>query len=66
MKDEEKAKGNQSSDDILAELNAHHEALIYTSPDIVYFKDIQGRNMVVNKAFEEFVDLKKSEIVGKT
>ncbi|MBI5039329.1 MAG: PAS domain S-box protein [Nitrospirae bacterium] len=66
MKDEEKAKGNQSSDDILAELNAHHEALIYTIPDIVYFKDIQGRNMVVNKAFEEFVDLKKSEIVGKT
>lgn len=66
MKDEEKAKGNQSSDDILAELNAHHEALIYTIPDIVYFKDIQGRNMLVNKAFEEFVGLKESEIVGKT
>ena len=32
MKDEEKAKGNQSSDDILAELNAHHEVLNTPSP----------------------------------
>src|SRR3990170_10781 len=66
MMDAEKDKTEQSSDDIMSELNAHHQTLIYTIPDIVYFKDIQGRNMVVNKAFEEFVGLKESEIVGKT
>jgi len=64
--DAEKDKTEQSSDDIMSELNAHHQTLIYTIPDIVYFKDIQGRNMVVNKAFEEFVGLKSAEILGKT
>src|SRR3989304_2542869 len=65
MMDAEKDKTEQSSDDIMSELNAHHQTLIYTIPDIVYFKDIQGRNMVVNKAFEEFVGLKSAEILGK-
>ncbi len=65
MMDEDKEKTEQPSDDILGELNAHHQTLIYTIPDIVYFKDIQGRNMVVNKAFEEFVGLKSAEIIGK-
>jgi len=64
--DAEKDKTEQFSDDIMSELNAHHQTLIYTIPDIVYFKDIQGRNMVVNKAFEEFVGLKSAEILGKT
>ena len=64
--DAEKDKTEQPSDDIMSELNAHHQTLIYTIPDIVYFKDIQGRNMVVNKAFEEFVGLKSAEILGKT
>ena len=66
MKDEDKTKGHPSPDDILADLSVHHQALIYTIPDIVYFKDIQGRNMLVNKAFEEFAGLKESGIVGKT
>src|SRR3990172_9493866 len=66
MKDEDKTKGQQPADDILGELNVHHQALIYTIPDIVYFKDIQGRNILVNKAFEEFAGLKESWIVGKT
>src|SRR3990172_9739116 len=66
MKDEDKTRGHPSPDDILADLSAHHQALIYTVPDIVYFKDIQGRNLLVNKAFEEFVGLKESGIVGKT
>lgn len=66
MKDEDKTEGHPPPDDILADLSAHHQALIYTIPDIVYFKDIQGRNLLVNKAFEEFVGLKESKIVGKT
>src|SRR3989337_1789500 len=65
MMDAEKDKIYQPSDDIVSELNAHHQTLIYTIPDIVYFKDIQGRNMVVNKAFEEFVGLTAEEVIGK-
>src|SRR3990172_6872564 len=65
MMDAEKDKTEQPSNDIMSELNAHHQTLIYTIPAIVYFKDIQGRNMVVNKAFEEFVGLKSAEIIGK-
>ena len=65
MKDVDREKAEQLSDDILGELNVRHQTLIYTIPDIVYFKDIHGRNMVVNKAFEEFVGLKAAEIIGK-
>ncbi len=64
--DADKEKIYQPSDDIMSELNAHHQTLIYTIPDIIYFKDIQGRNMVVNKAFEKFVGLKSIDIIGKT
>ncbi len=66
MKNRDNAKDEQPADDILGAMNAHHHALIYTIPDIVYFKDIQCRNILVNKAFEEFVGLKESEILGKT
>ncbi|MBE0460090.1 MAG: PAS domain S-box protein [Candidatus Aminicenantes bacterium] len=40
--------------------------LIDNIPDIIYFKDLHGRNIVVNKAYENFVGLKKEEIIGKT
>src|SRR4030065_2523177 len=63
--DANREKAEQLSDDILGELNVRHQTLIYTIPDIVYFKDIHGRNMVVNKAFEEFVGLKAAELIGK-
>ena len=65
MKDVDKENAEKLSDDILGALNVRHQALIYTIPDIVYFKDIQGRNLVVNKAFEELVGLKAAEIIGK-
>src|SRR3989338_1538688 len=48
------------------EMNIHYEVLFNTIPDIVYFKDREGHNLIVNKAFEEFVGLKKAEIIGKT
>lgn len=65
MKDVNREKSEHLSEDILGELNVRHQTLIYTIPDIVYFKDIQGRNLLVNKAFEEFVGLKAAEIIGK-
>jgi len=44
----------------------YHLTLIHNISDVVYFKDIKGRNIVVNKAFEELVGLKGAEIIGKT
>ena len=40
-------------------------ALVQAIPDIVYFKDVEGRNLIVNNAFERLVGLKKEEIIGK-
>jgi PAS domain S-box-containing protein len=39
--------------------------LIQAIPDIVYFKDAERRNLIVNGAFEKLVGLKKEEIIGK-
>ncbi|WP_094227636.1 DUF835 domain-containing protein [Methanolobus psychrotolerans] len=41
-------------------------SLIETIPEIVYLKDLNGKNLVSNKAFEKFVGLQKAEIIGKT
>ena len=40
--------------------------LIETIPDAVCFKNVQGQNMIVNKAFTELLGLSKEEIIGKT
>jgi PAS domain S-box-containing protein len=39
--------------------------LIQAIPDIVYLKDVERRNLIVNDAFERLVGLKKEEIIGK-
>ncbi|AEA46226.1 PAS domain-containing sensor histidine kinase [Archaeoglobus veneficus] len=41
------------------------EALVDSIPDVVYFKDTCGRNIVVNKAYAELVGKPKEDIVGK-
>jgi PAS domain S-box-containing protein len=41
-------------------------ALIDALPDLIYFKDTDSRNLVVNHAFEKLIGLKKEEIEGKT
>jgi len=46
--------------------NTRLNTLLDTISDVIYFKDVQGRNLVVNKAFEKMVGLGKKEILGKT
>jgi PAS domain S-box-containing protein len=41
-------------------------ALIDALPDIIYFKNTESRNLVVNLAFAKLLGLKKEEIEGKT
>lgn len=41
------------------------QALIQATPDIVYLKDLERRNLIVNAAFEKLTGLKVDDIVGK-
>ena len=50
----------------LKQANARLQTLLHAMPDIVFFKDAEGRYQVVNKAFEESIGLKQKEIIGKT
>ncbi len=47
------------------ELHDRLDTLIEALPDVIYFKDTQGRNLVVNKAYEKMVGLGKEAILGK-
>lgn len=41
-------------------------ALLENIPDIVYFKDLEGVNFIVNNAYERFVGMERDSIIGKT
>ena len=49
-----------------ADINTRLQALINTIPDMVIFKDIVGRHVVVNRAVEEVTGHVRDEITGKT
>lgn len=54
------------TEETLREINAQLNTLIEAIPDAVYFRDAQNRYLLVNKAVEEMVGLRKEEIIGKT
>lgn len=62
---EDKRTGTRMEEE-LCKANDWLQTLIQAIPDVVYFKDDQLRNLVVNRAFEELVGLKQEEIIGKT
>jgi len=49
-----------------ADINTRLQALINTIPDMVIFKDVVGRHVVVNRAVEEVTGHARDEITGKT
>jgi PAS domain S-box-containing protein len=53
------------SEKALQEANAKLEALVNAIPDMVAFKDTQGRHLVVNKAVGEALGLPREEILGR-
>ncbi|MEM3875123.1 MAG: PAS domain S-box protein [Candidatus Bathyarchaeia archaeon] len=52
-------------EDNLQRITTTLNTLIQAIPDIVYFKDAERRNLIVNSAFEKLVGLKKEDIIGK-
>jgi PAS domain S-box-containing protein len=51
---------------ILSEQKSFFKTLIETIPNPVFYKDLIGRYIGCNGAFEEFVGKSRSEIIGKT
>ena len=41
------------------------ETLLETIPDLIHFKDTDGKYQIVNNAFENFVGLNRIDIIGK-
>ena len=54
------------SEEAVRETHHRLETLVRAMPEIVYFKDAAGRNLVVNRSFEELVQRPAAEIIGKT
>ncbi|MBS7621778.1 PAS domain S-box protein, partial [Candidatus Bathyarchaeota archaeon] len=52
-------------EDNLQRITTTLHTLVQAIPDIVYFKDTERRNLIVNSAFEKLVGLKKEDIIGK-
>jgi PAS domain S-box-containing protein len=50
----------------LTEANARLEALVNAIPDIVIFKDVECRHLLVNKAAEKIMGISREEAAGKT
>jgi len=58
----------KNASEIRKELQEHKQqfnALLDAIPDLVYLKDKNGKNLIVNKAYADFLGLKKEEITGK-
>ncbi|MEJ2033876.1 MAG: PAS domain S-box protein, partial [Deltaproteobacteria bacterium] len=53
------------AEEALTEANAKLESLVNAIPDMVFFKDAQGRHLVVNKTVEKITGLPKESFLGK-
>jgi PAS domain S-box-containing protein len=56
----------KQSEKALKEMNSRLDTLIQAIPDLVCFKDADGKYLVVNKATEQFLGRDWKEIEGKT
>lgn len=56
----------KTAEKALFETKRQIEALVQAISDIIYFKDSEGRYVIVNRAFEEFYGRKADKIIGKT
>ena len=64
--DLENEVGRRSRSEVaLRELHDRLDTLIEALPDVINFKDAEGCNLVVNKAYEKRVGLAKQDILGK-
>lgn len=63
---EKEALEHKRAEEQMRAITGQFSMLVDAIPDIVYFKDTQGRHQVVNKACKELMGLGKEKIIGKT
>ena len=63
--EKEAAKHNRTEEQ-LREANRQFATLVEAIPDAIFFKDDEGRHLLVNEACEELIGLQKEMIIGKT
>jgi len=62
----EEIESRTRSEKILTEQQFFLKTLLETIPNPVFYKDLIGRYIGCNRAFEEFLGKQRSEIIGKT
>jgi len=62
----DKGKARSSGTQAKRPIDVHLRSLLQTIPDVVYFKDAEGRNLIVNKAFEKRAGRNSKDIIGRT
>jgi PAS domain S-box-containing protein len=59
-------KEEPRSQDPLGQVRGQLQSLLQALPDVVYFKDESGRNLIFNKAFEALAGVAAEDIIGRT
>jgi len=62
----QKEKARSSGTQAKRPIDVRLRSLLQAIPDVVYFKDAEGRNLIVNKAFEKMAGRKSKDIIGRT
>ncbi len=62
---ENEVNRRSASESATKELHERLNTLIEALPDVIHFKDNRGRNLVVNKAYENMAGMDKQSILGK-
>jgi len=62
----EEIESRTRSEQTLKEQKFFHKTLLETIPNPVFYKDLMGKYIGCNRAFEEFLGKQRSEIIGKT
>ncbi|WP_375765488.1 PAS domain S-box protein [Archangium gephyra] len=63
---EELERRNHELERLRLREDAHYRAILDASPAVIYVKDLQGRYLLVNKAFEAFMHRTREDILGRT
>lgn len=63
---EKNLQERENTENQLQDVNVKFFALIQSVPDMISFKDVNGRYLVVNRAFEDITGMEQDDINGKT
>jgi diguanylate cyclase (GGDEF)-like protein/PAS domain S-box-containing protein len=61
-----RSRADRAAADALAERLAFAERVIDAIPSPVFFKDAQGRYLGCNRAFEDYIGIPRTNLIGKT